>query len=96
MTKREFLAKYGKDVVELLGNNTLQIALSFLRENCPFLDDKSTDPTSIIRNEGKIQGWNKCLTELKNLWEVPAEAPPVVPGPLYQDPDRRKSDQNKK
>jgi len=95
MTKREFLAKYGKEVVQLLGNPTLQIALSFLQEECPFLEDKSADPTSIIRNEGKIQGWYRCLREIRNLYQTAPEIAPPSQGPLYPDPDPRKAEQNR-
>lgn len=96
MTKREFHQKYGAAVVELLANPTLQIAIGFLQEECPFLEDRSVDATSIIRNEGKIQGWSACLKALRGLYKSEPEPPPVVHTPLYKDPDPRKSDQNKK
>lgn len=96
MTKKEFHKKYGAAVVELLSNPTMQIALGHLQEECPFFEDKSIDPTSIIRNEGKIQGWNACLRTFRNLYKSEPDAVKVPDGPLYADPDKRKSDQNRK
>jgi hypothetical protein len=96
MTKREFHTKYGAPIVELLSNPTLQIALAFLQEECPYLEDKSPDPTSIIRNEGKIQGWNACLKAFKNLYKSEPEPVVTKEGPRYQDPDPRNSEQNRK
>lgn len=96
MTKREFHQKYGAAVVELLANPTLQIAIGFLQEECPFLEDRSVDATSIIRNEGKIQGWSACLKALRGLYKSEPEAPTPKPVLPYADPDPRKAEQNKK
>jgi len=96
MTKKEFQQKFGDKAAELLANPTYHIALDVAREDCPHLDDKSIDATSIIRNEGKIQGWNGCLKFLKSLAKSEPEPPKPVEAPRYQDPDSRKSDQNKK
>lgn len=95
MTKKELHAKYGPQVVELLSNPTLHIAIDHLREECPFLEDRATDPTSIIRNEGKIQGWSAALKALKYLYKSEQEPAPPTTGPLYQDPDPRKTEQNR-
>lgn len=96
MNRKELQAKASDKVAELLANNTFHDVIETAREECPFLEDKAPDPTSIIRNEGKIQGWNACLRFLKTIGKV--ETPPEKPAPVlrYADPDKAKSDQNRK
>lgn len=94
MNKREFQQKYAVEAGALLHNPHFQIALDVAREDCPYLEEKAIDPTSIIRNEGKIQGWNACLKFLKTIAKSEIEPSAPKPTPLYGDPDKRKTDQN--
>lgn len=95
MTKKELNARSGDKVAELLSNPTFHALLETAREECPFLEDKSPDPTGIIRNEGKIQGWNACLRYLKTIGKVEAAPEKPAPKPLYPDPEKIQSDKNK-
>lgn len=96
MTRKELQSQFGDKVTEMMALPAFHIALDVAREECPFLEDKSPDPTSIVRNEGKIQGWNACLRFLKTIGKV--EQGPEKPAtlPRYQDPDKIKSDLNRK
>lgn len=95
MTKRELNALHGQKVAEIVSNPVHSAMLDVAREECPFLEDKSPDPTGIIRNEGKIQGWNAALRYLKAIGKVETPAEKPAPLPRYPDPDKVRSDQNK-
>ena len=97
MTKRELLQKYGTDAVQMASSAIFHFALDATREDCPYVKGAgAVDATAIIRNEGRMTGWIECLQYLKNIALSEREAPKVVAGPLYKDPDQTKSDQNKK
>lgn len=96
MNRREYQSKYSDKHAELMANPAFHILSDVAREDCPFLEDKSPDPTSIVRNEGKIQGWNACLKFLKSAGHVEPEKEKPVTLPRYADPDKIKSEQNRK
>lgn len=97
MTKREFQKQFGDKAAELMQNATFHIALDVAREDCPYVNGAGvSDATAIIRNEGRMTGWNEALRFLKTIAKSEPEAPAVVPTSLYEDPNKRKSDQNTK
>lgn len=97
MTKREFQQKFSNEALQLTSNPAFHIALDVAREDCPYSNGgHATEATSIIRNEGRMTGWMECLRFLKSIMKSEPEAPPVKTGPLYEDPDKRKAEQNRK
>lgn len=97
MTKKEFQRQFGDKSAELLSNPTFHIALDVAREDCPYASGNTAfEATAIIRNEGRVTGWMECLKFLKTISRSEPEAPPVIEGPLYPDPDLRKTDTNRK
>lgn len=97
MTKREFQKQFGDKAAELITNTTFHIALDVAREDCPYVaGGGALEATSIIRNEGRMTGWMECLRFLKTIAKSEPEAPAVVPTSLYEDPNKLKSDRNKK
>lgn len=97
MNKREFQKQFGDKATELLSNPTFHIALDVAREDCPYVSGAGVaDATAIIRNEGRMTGWNECLKFLKTIGKSDPEPAPVVETRRYSDPDPRKAEQNKK
>lgn len=96
MTRKELQSQHGDKVTDLLALPIFHTVLDVAREDCPFLEDKSPDPTSIVRNEGKIQGWNACLRFMKTIGRVEQAPEKPVTLPRYQDPEKIKSEQNRK
>lgn len=97
MTKREFQQKFGAEAATLMQNPTFHITLDVAREECPYANGGGAmEATSIIRNEGRITGWNECLKYLKTIARSEPEPPPVVHVGLYEDPTKTKSDRNTK
>jgi hypothetical protein len=97
MTKRDFQSRFGVEAAALVQNATYLIALDVAREDCPYSSGgNAMEATSIIRNEGRMTGWNECLKFLKTIARSEPELPKVVETPLYADPDKRKSEQNRK
>lgn len=96
MTRKELMASHGPKVIEIVGSPDFRAMLDCAREECNYHDSTANDATAIIRNEGKMQGWNACLRFLKTIHKQEAAAPAAKPSALYQDPDPRKSEQNKK
>lgn len=89
MTKRE-LQSSSKDLVKIGESKEFRAMLETAREECPYIDSRSIDPTGIINNEGKMRGWMECLAYLKTVWKPEAEKPKAAPTRLYPDPDLRK------
>lgn len=97
MTKRDFQSRFAVEAAKLVSDPTFHIALDVAREDCPYANGgNATEATSIIRNEGRMTGWNECLRFLKTIAKSEPEPPPVKQTALYEDPDKRKSDQNRK
>lgn len=92
MTKSELLAQHPK-LNEKLATPAFRAVLECAREDCEFLNMKATDPTSIVRNEGAIQGWMACLKFLKDIHKAPAEKKAPLETPRYSDPDPLKANQ---
>jgi hypothetical protein len=53
-------------LAETCESEPFKTLLSFHRAKCPYLRVQMADPTSIVRNEGMIQGWMACLEALEN------------------------------
>lgn len=95
MTKREFQQKFGVEATQLVSTQAFHIALDVAREDCPYSNGGNVgDATSIIRNEGRMTGWNECLRFLKTISKSEPEAPTPKPVLPYADPDPRKSERN--
>lgn len=96
MTKKEFQRQFGDKAAELLSNPTFHIMLDVAREECPYTSGNTVnEATGIIRNEGRVTGWNECLRFLKTIAQSDPEPVTPKPIPLYADPAKSKSDQNK-
>jgi hypothetical protein len=74
----------------MCGGPLFQSLLSYLEQNCPFVGTNIADPTGIVRNEGKMQGWFGLTSELRAIHiSKPPPPPPVDPNrPIYPDPDK--------
>lgn len=94
MTKQELRSSAGEKVIALVEQPVFIAMLDCAREENPFaLGAHVTDPTQIVRNEGRITGWNACLQFLKTIAQAPKPPPKEHPTGLYDDP--AKSDQNR-
>jgi len=95
MTKRDFQQQFGAEAGQLVTNAVFRIALDVAREDCPYASGGNVaEPTSIIRNEGRMTGWMECLKFLKTIAKSEPEVAPPVAIPLYADPDPRKAERN--
>lgn len=94
MTAKELRAFPG--FVEMCKSDPFRVLLAYFMEECPHVNAPVADPTGIVRNEGKMQGWFGLLTEMRTIHKSPPEpAKEKGPRPLYADPDPRKSETNK-
>ena len=94
MTTKDLRAIDG--FTEMCGSEPFRKLIAFSQENCPFVGKDIADPTGIVRNEGRLQGWFQLLQFLRSVHrgeETPTEEAP--PRRLYADPDAIKSDLNK-
>lgn len=96
MTKRELQQQFGDKLAELLAMPSFHILLDVAREDCPYYGKSSENPTVIVSNEGRLQGWNECLRFLKTIGKQDAAPEKPVTLPRYADPSKVKSDQNRK
>jgi hypothetical protein len=85
MTKKELHSHIGPKVVEMISDTTFAHILECAREEMTNVG-AITDPTSIIRNEGYMQGWRGCIAFLKNIGKLKAEEAPKQQTQLYADP----------
>ena len=85
MTKKELHSHIGPKVVEMISDTTFAHLLECAREEMTNVG-AITDPTSIIRNEGYMQGWRGCIAFLKNIGKLKAEEAPKPQAQLYADP----------
>lgn len=86
MTKPQFIATFGAPAAELSGSALFIALTDTAREECPYIGKDIAEPTGIVRNEGKMQGWMECLRFLKTV-HVPAPTrPEIAPRPQYVDP----------
>jgi hypothetical protein len=74
-------------LAETCESEPFKTLVSFHRAKCPYLRVQMADPTSIVRNEGMIQGWMACLEALENAHRVPEKQPAPEQTRLYQDPE---------
>lgn len=86
MTKKELLSNIGTQVGEVLNQPAFAHIIECAREELP-MGTVAADPTAIIRNEGRIQGWIACLHFIKNIGKIKAEEPPVATQQLYANPN---------
>ena len=86
MTENELRAHSGF-IDMCTGNVNFGLLISFFEQNCPFIGKPISDPTSIVRNEGAIQGYFDLLKKMRTIHIAPKPAPPVSmePRPLYPD-----------
>ncbi len=84
MTKKELHANFSPNVMELIKNPIYASILDCAREDMPL--GIVGDPTSIVRNEGRIQGWIACLAFMKSIGKVKSEETAPAPTQLYADP----------
>lgn len=64
------------------------LLLSFFEQNCPFIGKQIADPTSIVRNEGMVQGWFELIQRMRKIHISPKGPPPPTDGRLYPDSDK--------
>jgi len=86
MTKKELHSHIGPKVITMISDPTFAHIIECAREEMP-MGIISGDPTSIIRNEGKMQGWIGCLHFLKTIGKLKTEEPQVTTHQLYADPN---------
>lgn len=93
MTESELRSHPG--FIEMCTENVnFGLLISFFEQNCPFLGKNITDPTSIVRNEGAIQGYYDVLRKMRGIHVAPKTQPPPSnePSRLYPNPDQINQD----
>lgn len=86
MTKAEYIAQYGQSASKQAASPEFKALQDTAREECPFLAKNLSDPTSIVRNEGAVQGWFAAIAFMKTAHE-PVKKPEERAGPAPQYPD---------
>lgn len=86
MTKKELHARHGDKVAVLQTDLTYTSIIECAREEMP-LGIIGGEPTSIIRNEGRMQGWISCLNFLKSIGKQKVEEPAPQATQLYANPN---------
>jgi hypothetical protein len=76
-----------KGFVEMCQSVPFQLLMSHFEQTCPFLGKDIPDPTSIVRNEGKLQGWFELIRQARNIHAAPPapSKPSAEPARLYPD-----------
>ena len=86
MTKAQYISIHGAAAVELVGTQLFIALTDTAREECPFIGKEIADPTGIVRNEGRLQGWMECLRFLKSAHVAPAPRQEHAPRGQYLPP----------
>lgn len=79
-----------KAAQKLAENRTFQEMVRVLEEESPLrnpLPPQGPSPSDHSLRLGLIEGYNQCLTTLRQLWTPPVEAPPVLEA-TYEDPNQ--------
>lgn len=87
MTKTQYINYHCAAATELTGSPIFIAMLDTAREECPFLGKEIADPTGIVRNEGRMQGWFAALAFLKTAHVVPKPKQEHIPTGAYKDPN---------
>jgi len=85
MTAKDLRAREG--MIDMLRSDNFRVLLAFFMEECPHVGRDITDATSIVRNEGKVQGYFGLLRDMRTIHISPPEPEKSdAPKRLYQDP----------
>lgn len=88
MTHPEFVNSFGSVAATMSELPEFKALLETAREENPYLNNVQVgiDPTSVVRNSGRADGWAACLAFLKNAHRPPSKPDPKQFEIRYQDP----------
>lgn len=87
MTAEQLRAVDG--MMSMLESRPYQVLMAYFMESCPWVGTNITDATSLIRNEGRMQGHFELLAKMRNIHRSDKPtAPPERTGGVYPDPEK--------
>lgn len=87
MTAEQLRARDG--MIAMCESDNFRVLLAFFMEGCPWVGTNIADPTSIVRNEGRMQGHFELLKAMRNIHrsEKPTPLQERIGG-IYPDPEK--------
>lgn len=82
MTRKTLQSNF--KVVELAQDAAFLATLNHLSACPPAKTPGPRDPTTIINDEGRLQGWLECVAYLRNIHSLPPPEPATKPLPYSQ------------
>lgn len=92
MTLEQLKAVEG--LVKMCESHEFRTLMAYLRDECPYVGQEQLSETNaLLRNEGCLQGWLRCVRIASNIHRSkPKPEPSQGKQPIYPDPT--KSDDN--
>lgn len=76
-------------MIAMCESDNFRVLLAYFMESCPWVGTNITDATSLIRNEGRMQGHFELLAKMRNIHRSEKPTPlPERTGGIYPDPDK--------
>jgi len=88
MTAEQLRARDG--MISMCESDNFRVLLAFFMESCPWVGSNIADPTSIVRNEGRMQGHFELLNKMRTIHRSEKPTAPLErAGGIYPDPDKQ-------
>lgn len=94
MTLEQLRAMEG--MMDMLTSQPFKTLMAYLRDECPYVGKETlAKKNDLIRNEGCLQGWLRCVRIADNIRhsEKKKEEPKEEVRPIYPDPMRSETNQ---
>ncbi len=90
MTAKDLRAR--PELIAMCQSDNFRVLLAYFMEECPYVGRDINDATSLIRNEGRMQGWHSLLREMRTIHIAPIEVKKSdAPVRKYEDPYEREN-----
>lgn len=87
MTAEQLRAVEG--MMSMLESRPYQVLMAYFLEGCPWVGTNIVDTTTLLRNEGRMQGHFELLKQMRNIHRSEKLTPlPERTGGVYPDPDK--------